>query len=180
MIEYAFVAEEVNSNHLSMWRNCFRLLSPTRKYCCQFSRNIVTAEQVRTFQDQGVICIRGVFGEWIKRLTKGIERNLANPGKLSEWLKSENSETYYFNDLLNWQQIPEFKEFVFESPAAEIAGKLMDAQVRVTRKYYPRVCLQWYQSGIGLVFFSSWWETKTFPYTHGIRIWNAIYSNVDH
>ena len=89
---------------------------------------------MKTFQDQGVICIRGVFGEWIKRLTKGIERNLANPGKLSEWLKSENSETYYFNDLLNWQQIPEFKEFVFESPAAEIAGKLMDAQVRVRRK----------------------------------------------
>ena len=129
------MAEEVNSDHLSMWRNRFRLLSPTRKCCCQFSRNIVTAEQVKTFQDQGVICIRGVFGEWIKRLTKGIERNLANPGKLSEWLKSENSETYYFNDLLNWQQIPEFKEFVFESPAAEIAGKLMDAQVRVRRKF---------------------------------------------
>ena len=135
------MAEEVNSNHLSMWRNRFRLLSPTREYFCQFSRNIVTAEQVRTFQDQGVICIRGVFGEWIKRLTKGIERNLANPGKLSEWLKSENSETYYFNDLLNWQQIPEFKEFVFESPAAEIAGKLMDAQVRVTHKLKVLWCL---------------------------------------
>ena len=86
-------------------------------------------QEARAFQEQGVVCLRGVFGEWIDKLTKGIAKNLANPGRYSEWLKRDNSQSYYFNDYFNWQQIPEFKEFVFQSPASEIAGKLMAAQV---------------------------------------------------
>ena len=48
---------------------------------------------------------------------------------MSEWLQSEDSETFYFNDFFNWRKIPEFEEFVFKSPAAEIAGKLMKSEV---------------------------------------------------
>ena len=85
---------------------------------------------MRTFQQQGVVCLRGVFGEWIERLTKGIAKNHANPSKFSEWLTTEESaKSFYFNDFLNWRKIPEFEEFVYESPAGEVAGKLMEAEV---------------------------------------------------
>ena len=74
--------------------------------------------------------MRGVFGEWIERLTKGIAKNHANPSKFSEWLTTEESaKSFYFNDFLNWRKIPEFEEFVYESPAGEVAGKLMEAEV---------------------------------------------------
>ena len=39
----------------------------------------------------------------------------------------------YFNDYCNWKKIPEFREFVEHSPAAEIAGSLMGCEVR---KYF--------------------------------------------
>ena len=94
-----------------------------------FSRNLVTAQEIRTFQEQGVVCLRRVFGEWVDKLKKGIATNHTNPSEFSEWLKSEDSQTFYFNDFFNWRNIPEFKEFVLESPAAEIAGQLMESEV---------------------------------------------------
>ena len=94
-----------------------------------FSRHVVTAQEIRTFQEQGVVCLRGLFGQWVEKLKKGIATNHAHPSQFSEWLKSEDSQTFYFNDYFNWHQIPEFEEFVLSSPAAEIAGKLMASKV---------------------------------------------------
>ena len=112
-----------------MWRT-FRLPALWFKYSCGFSRHIVAAQELKTFQEQGVVCLRGVFGEWIEKLTIGIAKNQANPSKNSERISTaESSRSFYFNDYFNWRQIPEFREFVYESPAGEIAGKLMEAEV---------------------------------------------------
>jgi len=35
----------------------------------------------------------------------------------------------YFNDYCNWKKIPEFQEYVHNSPAAELAGTLMCSKV---------------------------------------------------
>jgi len=96
-----------------------------------FSRKFVTAQEIRTFQERGVVCLRGVFGEWVEKLKKGIATNHASPSEFSEWLKSEDSQTFYFNDYFNWRKIPEFEEFVLASPAAEVAGKLMKSEFAV-------------------------------------------------
>lgn len=92
-----------------------------------------------------MVCLRGVFGEWVERLKKGIATNHASPSEFSEWLKSEDSQTFYFNDYFNWRKIPEFEEFVLASPAAEIAGKLMESEVTTTfinfDIYMPRVII---------------------------------------
>ena len=100
-----------------------------------FSRKFVTAQEIRTFQERGVVCLRGVFGEWVEKLKKGIATNHASPSEFSEWLKSEDSQTFYFNDYFNWRKIPEFEEFVLASPAAEVAGKLMKSEVTTTFIY---------------------------------------------
>ena len=75
--------------------------------------------------------MRGVFKEWVEKLKKGIAKNHRNPSELSSWLRSDVSETFYFNDYFNWRKIPEFEEYVFESRAAEIAGKLMKSKVTI-------------------------------------------------
>lgn len=113
----------------NMWR-IFRFQARCFKYSGGFSRHIVTARELETFQEQGVVCLRGVFGEWIEKLATGIAKNQANPSKFSERLTTEGStRSFYFNDYFNWRQIPEFREFVYKSPAGEIAGKLMEAEV---------------------------------------------------
>ena len=118
-------------------RTMWRILRSPAAICCKhsggFTRHIVTAQEVRTFQQQGVVFLRGVFTEWIDRLTQGIAKNHAKPSKFSEWLTTETTEesskSFYFNDFLNWRQISEFEEFVYDSPAGEVAGKLMEAKV---------------------------------------------------
>ena len=41
------------------------------------------------------------------------------------------SQGAYFNDYCNWEKIPQFRDFVFNSPAAEIAATLMRSKYSV-------------------------------------------------
>ena len=93
------------------------------------SRCLVTIQEINAFQDEGAICLRGVFRDWVENVQRGIAAILKNPSERGKWLQSEDSETFYFNDHFNWRRIPEFEEFVFKSPAAEIAAKLMKSEV---------------------------------------------------
>jgi ectoine hydroxylase-related dioxygenase (phytanoyl-CoA dioxygenase family) len=45
----------------------------------------------------------------------------------------------YFNDYCNWKKIPEFQEYVHNSPAAELAGTLMCSEVSLLPDDIPRV-----------------------------------------
>lgn len=103
--------------------------SSLRKFTRWCSRRLVTSQEINAFQDKGAICLRGVFKDWVENLKRGIADNHRNPSEKSEWHQSKDSETFYFNDYCNWRKIPEFEQFVLESPAAEIAGKLMKSEV---------------------------------------------------
>lgn len=64
-----------------MWRSL--RFQARFKYSGGFSRHIVTGQELETFQKQGVVCLRGVFGEWIEKLATGIAKNRANLAKES-------------------------------------------------------------------------------------------------
>jgi len=85
---------------------------------------------VEAFQRDGAVCLCGVFAQqWIDAAAAGIERNLAAPSKYSESLGTKGVPgkffNDYFNDYFNWRRIPEFQDYVYESPAAEIVARLM-------------------------------------------------------
>eukprot|EP00058_Branchiostoma_floridae_P027282 XP_002612773.1 hypothetical protein BRAFLDRAFT_97246 [Branchiostoma floridae] len=63
--------------------------------------------------------------------TPGIEKNKAHPSRYSESLVGEGGPGAYFNDYCNWRSIPEFQDFVYNSPAAQIAAQLMDSQTAI-------------------------------------------------
>ena len=93
-----------------MWR-ILRVCSSakTRLFKSLDSRHLVTAHDIETFQTQGVVCPRGAFREWVEKLKKGIATNHADPSNdRGERIKSEDSQTFYFNDYFNWRRIPEF------------------------------------------------------------------------
>lgn len=94
----------------------------------------ITAEVLETYQRDGVVCLNNVFDQqWIEKLKEGIERNLRNPSIFSERLVDDidGQSGAYFNDYCNWQSIPEFQDFIYNSPAAEISGLLMDSDYAV-------------------------------------------------
>ena len=78
---------------------------------------------VDAFSRDGVVRLEGAFGvEWVDTLAAGVERNLRAPGPMATDYIEDGEEGRFFGDYCNWTRIPEFRSFVLESPAAEIAA----------------------------------------------------------
>lgn len=83
---------------------------------------------VEAFRTDGAVVVRDVFSaEWIDRLRQGVERNFASPGPYTRHYTANGAPGAFRGDYCNWQRIPEYRDFLFDSPAAAIAGTLMGA-----------------------------------------------------
>lgn len=93
---------------------------------------LVTDEEIAAFEADGVVCLRQRFeSHWLKLLAEGFEDNLAEPGPNASQFTPAGNPGGYFDDFLVWHRIQEYRDFIFDSPAAEIAGRLMrSSQVR--------------------------------------------------
>ncbi len=81
---------------------------------------------ISRFSEDGVICLRGLFEpKWMTHLSTGLEKNFADPGPDSMTYTPEGEPGRFYDDYCNWQRIGEYREFIMESAAAEIAGRLM-------------------------------------------------------
>jgi len=108
----------------------------------------LTEEDVRAYQADGAVCLRGVFDEgWMDVVRAGFARNLAHPGRRATiyapggeafvgredvrnfvtgpFVPGEADVPRFYNDCTTWQDNPEYRRFVYDSPAAAIAMALM-------------------------------------------------------
>ena len=86
----------------------------------------LTPEHIAKYRVDGATVVRGLFNATeMKLLETGIERNMEKPSPLAIVASKPEDPGYFIEDFCNWQRIPEFKQFIFELPAAEIAGQLM-------------------------------------------------------
>ena len=89
----------------------------------------VTERDVETYERDGVVCLRGIFDQhWIGLLAEGVEKDLRAPGPLHTLQQTGADPGFFLTDFCMAQRIPEFREFLVESPAAEIAARLMRSQ----------------------------------------------------
>lgn len=84
-----------------------------------------TAEQIATYQADGVVLIKGLFAEWVDVLRAGVERNMSEPGPYAAENLKAGEGGRFFDDYCNWMRIPEFELVVRGSPAAQVAADLM-------------------------------------------------------
>ena len=90
----------------------------------------MTEDVVRAYRSDGAVCVRNVINQrWLDVLAMGIQRNLDNPGWQSRVYTKDRGEVegYFFGDAAVWQDIPEYEDFIFNSPAAEMAARLTAA-----------------------------------------------------
>jgi len=80
---------------------------------------------VESFHRDGAVCLRGIFTDWVELIAAGIERNMRHPGPLAANSVLPGQDGSFFDDYCNWQRIPEFSRVVYESPAAEMAARIM-------------------------------------------------------
>jgi ectoine hydroxylase-related dioxygenase (phytanoyl-CoA dioxygenase family) len=88
----------------------------------------IDEDQVETFQRDGIVCLRGVFRDWLEVLERGVERNIESPSTLATEHLVGDRGGRFFEDYCSWERIPEYRDFIFNSTAGAIAGALMRSQ----------------------------------------------------
>ena len=86
---------------------------------------LISDEQIEAYQRDGALCIPGLFKDWTDRLIVGVETNMASPGPYAAENLKDGEKGRFFDDYCNWTRIPEFQDFIKNSPAAEAAALLM-------------------------------------------------------
>lgn len=87
---------------------------------------MISEDMVTQYEQDGAVCVRGLFSQaWLELLAAGLERNLADPGPLAKFYTDAGQPGFFFGDYCNWQRIPEYRQFAFESPAADLAAAIM-------------------------------------------------------
>ena len=90
---------------------------------------ILTPNEINQFRTNGAIFLKGKFDiSWIKKLQKGIKRDIENPSPRFKSHTVQKGVPAYLEDYWTWHLVPEFKEFVYDSPYAKIASELMSAK----------------------------------------------------
>lgn len=89
----------------------------------------ITNEEIETFHQDGVILLKSMFDqEWIELLKQGLNQNCQNPThRARTWDRDAEGHTMFW-DSQAWQEIEEYQKFIFGSPAAELAGQLLQAK----------------------------------------------------
>ena len=86
----------------------------------------IKKKDINTYQKKGVVLLKNIIDPfWIRKLKIGIKNNFANPSKYKCVYEKVNNIELFYDDYCNWQKIPEYKEFIFNSEIASIASKLM-------------------------------------------------------
>ena len=85
-------------------------------------------ETIQQFRDTGATVLRGVFADWVDTLRDGIQANMDDPDPNARIYQGENGGGRFFVDYCNWDRIPEYKDFIFNSHVAEIGAELMDSE----------------------------------------------------
>lgn len=84
----------------------------------------ISDEEVVSFWRDGALCLRGLFGtEWVEHMREAVEEDLAHPGPLAREYGKNGGR--FLGDIGAWAVKPGLRRFVEESPAAEIAARLL-------------------------------------------------------
>ncbi len=86
----------------------------------------ITPSEITTYHQDGVVLLPSMFDdEWIRLLQDGLSANCENPSNRSRVWDRDTAGRTMFYDSQAWQGINEYRQFIFDSPAAHIAAQLM-------------------------------------------------------
>ena len=98
---------------------------------------MITDSQIQEYSEKGAILLKKAFDhDWLSILGEGIEKNKKDPGPYACQYTPKNNEGDFYDDYCNWYRFDEYKDFVFNSPAAEIAGRLTQSyEIRIFHEH---------------------------------------------
>lgn len=85
----------------------------------------IRQDEIDTFARDGVVCLRQFFdGHTVEMLRDMAEENTLNPSPMAVDA-SRNGKGRFFGDTFVWAHHPPLKDFVWNSPAADMAGAIL-------------------------------------------------------
>lgn len=92
----------------------------------------LTEEDLLRYERDGACLLRGMFdAHWIEGLARGVERVLADPSPMVRRNTPAGRPGLFLADFCMERRFEEFRAFVHESPAAELAARLMRSETAV-------------------------------------------------
>lgn len=84
------------------------------------------AAAIEAMERDGVVCLRRAFdSRWMALLDAAVEQSMREAGKDSYAVRAPGESALFFTDNFMWKRMPAFRQFVFESPAPDLAQKLL-------------------------------------------------------
>ena len=89
---------------------------------------MIDAATVVRFQRDGAACIRRLFRpEEMAVLRAGLDENLAHLSPRAKVASGADDPGHFVEDFCNWQDIADYRRFIFDSALPETAGRLMQS-----------------------------------------------------
>ena len=89
----------------------------------------ISKQEIEIYQQDGVVLLKQMFDAlWIEQLDQGLKKNCEQPTpRARTWDRDSQGRTMFWDNLA-WQEIEQYQNFVFNSPAAQLAGVLMKSE----------------------------------------------------
>ena len=91
--------------------------------------SFLSEEHIKSFQDDGVVLIKGLFADYVELIQTGIDYNIQNPGRYAAENIKDGEGGRFFDDYCNWNRISQFQEVIKNSKVAEVAAGLMKSKI---------------------------------------------------
>lgn len=89
---------------------------------------VVGDEEREAFARDGVTVLRAAIEpEWLEVLAQGIQANQDDLSELAHHYSGSDRTGGYWGDYCNWNRFDEYRQFLFDSPAAAHAGQVVGA-----------------------------------------------------
>jgi ectoine hydroxylase-related dioxygenase (phytanoyl-CoA dioxygenase family) len=89
----------------------------------------LTEDDRRCYDEDGVVCLRGVFdAHWLDVVAQAIEEGRANPSPMYVDYSSGTRLRTYETDFWIWPHNRWMRDFIVDSPAAELVGQIMETE----------------------------------------------------
>ena len=89
---------------------------------------MLTRDEIAEFQRNGAVALRRQFDRhWLETLRDGIDADIARAGPNVARHSKDPDAPAYLEGYWAWSHIPQFEDFVRNSPCAALAAELLDA-----------------------------------------------------
>ena len=89
------------------------------------------ADAIRAYERDGVVCLRSAFSdEWVEKGRRAVAAAIRSQNRSIEHSSYQKSgeQGRFFYDTFLWKRLPSWRDFTFNSPAAELAKNIMRSQ----------------------------------------------------